>query len=115
MGTQAATREVIPPRSNKLIGTGVRVKLPEDHVGLIWPRSGLAVKHAIDTGAGVVDSGYRGEIKVLLFNHSDEEFHIQPGDRIAQILIQKVTQVEFLQVENLEESVRGDNGFGSTG
>jgi len=112
---QAATREVIPPRSKKLIGTGIRVKLPENHVGLIWPRSGLAVKHAIDSGAGVVDSGYRGEIKVLLFNHSDEEFHIQPGDRIAQILIQKVTQVEFLQVENLEESVRGDNGFGSTG
>jgi len=82
---------------------------------LIWPRSGLAVKKGIDCGAGVIDSHYRGEVKVLLFNHSDSEFQIEPGDRIAQLLIQKVERVEFIPVDQLNETARNEGGFGSTG
>ena len=105
----------IPPRERTLVSTGVRLEIPEGYVGLIWPRSGLAVKKGIDCGAGVIDSHYRGEVKVLLFNHSDNEFQIEPGDRIAQILIQKVERVEFHLVDQLNETARSDAGFGSTG
>ena len=105
----------IPPRERALVSTGVRLEIPEGCVGLIWPRSGLAVKKGIDCGAGVIDSHYRGEVKVLLFNHSDTEFQIEPGDRIAQILIQKVERVEFLPANQLNETARNDAGFGSTG
>jgi len=111
----ASEKITIPPRERTLVSTGVRLEIPEGCVGLIWPRSGLAVKKGIDCGAGVIDSHYRGEIKVLLFNHSDTEFQIEPGDRIAQILIQKVERVEFLPVEQLNETARNDSGFGSTG
>ena len=97
------------------MATGIKLKLPPGHVGLVWPRSGLAVKHSLDCGAGVIDSQYRGEIKVLLFNHSDNAFTIKAGDRIAQLLVQKVEQVEFVSVEQLEDTSRGANGFGSTG
>ncbi|MFT4578665.1 MAG: dUTP pyrophosphatase [Nitrospinales bacterium] len=105
----------IPPRERTLVSTGVRLEIPDGYVGLIWPRSGLAVKKGIDCGAGVIDSHYRGEVKVLLFNHSDNEFQIEPGDRIAQILIQKVERVEFLPADQLNETTRNDAGFGSTG
>ena len=111
----ASEKVTIPPRERTLVSTGVRLEIPDGHVGLIWPRSGLAVKKGIDCGAGVIDSHYRGEVKVLLFNHSDNEFQIEPGDRIAQILIQKVERVEFLPVDQLSETARNDAGFGSTG
>jgi len=111
----AAVSMVIPPRGRALVGTGIRLELPEGHAGLIWPRSGLAVKKGIDCGAGVVDSHYRGEIKVLLFNHSDEPFQVEPGDRIAQILIQKVETVKFVAADSLNSTARGVGGFGSTG
>lgn len=107
--------DVIPPRSRKLVATGVRIALPENHVGLIWPRSGLAVKQGIDTGAGVIDSGYRGEVKILLFNHTDEPYTVSKGDRIAQLLIQKVERVRFIPVDELPGAGRGEGGFGSTG
>jgi dUTP pyrophosphatase len=111
----ASEKIAIPPRERTLVSTGVRLEIPEGYVGLIWPRSGLAVKKGIDCGAGVIDSHYRGEVKVLLFNHSDNEFQIEPGDRIAQILIQKVERVEFHLVDQLNETARSDAGFGSTG
>ena len=111
----ASEKITIPPRERSLVSTGVRLEIPEGCVGLIWPRSGLAVKKGIDCGAGVIDSHYRGEVKVLLFNHSDTEFQIEPGDRIAQILIQKVVRVEFLPADQLNETARNDAGFGSTG
>ena len=111
----ASEKIAIPPRERTLVSTGVRLEIPEGYVGLIWPRSGLAVKKGIDCGAGVIDSHYRGEVKVLLFNHSDNEFQIEPGDRIAQILIQKFERVEFHLVEQLNETARSDAGFGSTG
>jgi len=106
---------VIPARGKMLVDTGIRLALPDGHVGLIWPRSGMAVKHGIDCGAGVIDSQYRGEVKVLLFNHSDGEHFIKQGDRIAQLLVQKVETVEFLPVDNLDDTDRSGNGFGSTG
>jgi dUTP pyrophosphatase len=111
----ASEKITIPPRERALVSTGVRLEIPEGCVGLIWPRSGLAVKKGIDCGAGVIDSHYRGEIKVLLFNHSDTEFQIDPGDRIAQILIQKVERVEFYPADKLNKTSRNDAGFGSTG
>ena len=111
----AAADSVIPARGKMLVSTGIRLALPEGHVGLIWPRSGMAVKHGIDCGAGVIDSQYRGEVKVLLFNHSDGEHFIQKGDRIAQLLVQKVETVEFLPVDDLDATDRSGNGFGSTG
>lgn len=106
--------EVVPARGKALIPTGISISLPPGHVGLVWPRSGLAVKHALDCGAGVIDSQYRGEIKVLLFNHSDVDYQIKKGDRIAQLLVQKVETVEFVQVDALDATQRGENGFGST-
>ena len=112
---KASERLKVPARSKCLVPTGLSIALPEGHVGLIWPRSGLAFKHSIDCGAGVIDAQYRGEINVLLFNHSDEDFPIEPGDRIAQLLIQKVENIHFLPVENLDNTKRNEGGFGSTG
>jgi len=112
---KASEPSIVPARGKALVPTGLCIELPEGHVGLIWPRSGLAVKHSIDCGAGVVDAKYRGEIKVLLFNHSDKNFTIEPGDRIAQLLVQKVENINFLPVESLDETERNEGGFGSTG
>ena len=112
---KASASSIVPARGKALVPTGLCIELPEGHVGLIWSRSGLAVKHSIDCGAGVVDAKYRGEIKVLLFNHSDKNFTIEPGDRIAQLLVQKVENINFLPVESLDETERNEGGFGSTG
>lgn len=83
--------------------------------GRIAPRSGLASKHFIDTGAGVIDADYRGQVKVLLFNHAETDFEIKEGDRIAQLVIERIYTPEVVEVQELEESVRGAGGFGSTG
>ncbi len=112
---RSAVAVTIPPRGRLLVPTGIRIALPEGHAGLIWPRSGLAVERGLDCGAGVIDSQYRGEIRVLLFNHSDEAVAIQPGDRIAQLVIQPVARVRFEPVEALPDTGRGESGFGSTG
>jgi dUTP pyrophosphatase len=112
---QAMESKTIAPRSRELVATGVSLELPEGYVGLIWPRSGSAVKLGLDSGAGVIDSHYRGEIKVLLFNHSDNEIRIQLRDRIAQLIIQKVETVKFISSDHLNETARNKDGFGSTG
>ena len=112
---KASEDTVIPSKGRCLVSTGISMAIPIGYVGLIWPRSGLAVKHGIDSGAGVIDSGYRGEIRVLLFNHSESDFEVVKGDRIAQILIQKIESPQFVQVETLDETERGSGGFGSTG
>ena len=83
--------------------------------GRIAPRSGLAAKHMIDTGAGVIDADYRGQVKVLLFNHGDADFAVKPGDRVAQLILERIYTPEIEVVDELEESVRGAGGFGSTG
>lgn len=105
----------IPSGCRKGIKTGIALAIPNGYVGLIWPRSGLAVKYGIDTLAGVIDSGYRGEIIVMLQNHGVVPVPINKGDRIGQILFQSIANLPILEVNNLEESDRGEKGFGSSG
>jgi dUTP pyrophosphatase len=105
----------IPPGGRAAVPTGLRLQIPPGHVGLVWPRSGLAVRHGIDTLAGVIDSDYRGEVRVVLVNHGDEPFRIAPGDRVAQLLVQRVERARFAEAPRLGATERGDGGFGSTG
>lgn len=100
------------------VGTGVAVEIPEGHAGLVLPRSGLAKKHgiALVNSPGLIDSGYRGEVRVLLLNTDPAEtFRIEPGDRIAQLVIAPIALAEPVEVESLTDSQRGDGGFGSSG
>jgi len=108
----------LDPGQRALIGTGVRIALPDGYVAFVVPRSGLAAKHGITVvnSPGTVDAGYRGEIKVTLLNtDAAEHFDIAPGDRIAQLIVMPVSRATFLPVDALPDSVRGDGGFGSTG
>lgn len=105
----------ITSTSRAVLPTGIAMAIPEGHVGLIWPRSGLAVKSGIDVLAGVIDSLYRGEIKVALINLGGETITINHGDKIAQIIIQTVKLNALVEVETLDATVRGEAGFGSTG
>jgi len=106
---------IIKPNQRKLVNTGISMAIPLGYVGLIWDKSGIASKHGIKTMAGVIDSSYRGEIKILLHNLSAEEFKIEKGTKIAQMLIQPVEQKEIIEVESLDETKRGTGGFGSSG
>ena len=112
---RAAEELVIEPGERKLTPTGLRLAIPEGFAGLVWDRSGLAAKHGVHCLAGVIDSGYRGEVKVVLQNLGSEPFTVERGMRIAQLLVQPVAQAELVRVENLEDSARGEGGFGSTG
>jgi dUTP pyrophosphatase len=105
----------LPPGGRTAVPTGLYLEIPAGHVGLVWPRSGLAVRHGIDTLAGVIDSDYRGELRVVLVNHGTDEFAIKAGDRIGQLLIQRVERARFVSAESLAASPRGEGGFGSTG
>ena len=105
----------VPARGKALVGTGLAFGIPEGNYGRIAPRSGLAAKNSIDVGAGVIDSDYRGEVKVLLFNFSDEDFCFNEGDRMAQMIIEKYTMTTIQEMETLDATVRGEGGFGSTG
>ncbi|KAL4984072.1 dUTPase-like protein [Aspergillus falconensis] len=111
----AAKEIVIPAKGKGLVDTGLAVAVPEGTYGRVAPRSGLASKHFIDVGAGVIDADYRGEVKVLLFNFSDVDFTIKEGDRVAQLVLERIYTPEVAVVEELTESVRGAGGFGSTG
>jgi len=108
---------VIAPNERKLIGTGLSMEIPKGYEIQIRPRSGLAYKHGITVlnSPGTIDSDYRGEIKVLLINHSNEDFEIKVGERIAQAVIKEVIQATFEEVEELNDTTRGTGGFGSTG
>ena len=106
---------VIAPRSSKLISTGLYIAIPNNHVGLIWSRSGLSVKYNIEVGAGCIDASYRGEVKVHLYNHSDVPFMVTAGDRIAQLLTIPVNLKPYCDVVELDSTNRGTGGFGSTG
>jgi len=112
---RASAAVEIPPGGRAAVPTGLRVQIPRGHVGLVWPRSGLAVRHGIDTLAGVIDSDYRGEVRVVLANHGPAAFPIAPGDRIAQLLLQSVERADFVASHELEDTDRGGGGFGSTG
>jgi len=105
----------IQPGHRALVKTGIAMEIPEGFAGLIWPRSGLAVKNGIDVFAGVVDAGYRGDVGVCLFNSSAQEVHIKQGDRISQILFQSIPQFRIVEATELTDTNRGSGGFGSTG
>lgn len=92
----------IPSRGKSLVSTGISMAIPVGNYGRVAPRSGLAVKNFVDVGAGVIDSDYRGEVKVLLFNFSDTEFKVSPGDRIAQLIIEKYTRTDIEEVMELD-------------
>jgi dUTP pyrophosphatase len=112
---RAAEAVSLPPGGRAAVATGLHLEIPPGHVGLVWPRSGLAVRHGLDTLAGVIDSDYRGEVRVVLVNYGTETVHLAPGDRIAQLLVQRVERGDFSRVEDLADSARGRSGFGSTG
>jgi dUTP pyrophosphatase len=95
--------------------TGLHIAIPHGYVGIIKSRSGLSFNNSIEHGAGVIDSDYRGEVKIKLYNHGNRPVHIHAGDRIAQLLIIKHESPEFVLVDSLDQTDRGDNGFGSTG
>ena len=108
----------LAPGQRALVGTGVRIALPDGYAAFVVPRSGLAAKHGITivNAPGTVDAGYRGEIKVALLNtDATEPYDIAVGDRIAQLIVMPVPRVRFLPVQELPDSVRGEGGFGSTG
>ena len=105
----------IPKGTRGLVGTGIAFTVPHETYGRIAPRSGLVVKKGIQVGAGVIDRDYTGEVKVVLFNHGDEDFVIKKGDRIAQLIIEKIEMPEVKLVDELLVTERGEGGFGSTG
>ncbi|RYP89633.1 hypothetical protein DL770_004280 [Monosporascus sp. CRB-9-2] len=111
----AAKATTVPARGKALVDTDISIAVPAGTYGRIAPRSGLAAKNFIDTGAGVIDADYRGPVKVLLFNHSDADFAVAEGDRVAQLVVERIYTPEVVEVAELEESVRGAGGFGSTG
>ncbi|EMS18511.1 hypothetical protein NBRC10512_005262 [Rhodotorula toruloides] len=108
----SAEDKTVPAQGKALISTGLAIAVPEGTYGRVAPRSGLASKHMIDTGAGVIDADYRGEVKVLLFNHAKEDFQ---SDRIAQLILERIVTPEPIEVSSLTETARGAGGFGSTG
>jgi len=105
---------VIKAGEVKPVPTGIKVAVPEGYVGLVWDKSGISLK-GVHRLAGVIDSGYRGEVRVVMVNLGSEPFVIEKGMKIAQLLIQPVTEVEVVEAEELEKTPRGDKGFGSTG
>src|SRR3989338_1647433 len=106
---------ILTPRERTLISTGISMAIPTGHVGLIWARYGLAAKNGLTTLGGVIDETYRGEIKVVIYNSSDVPFTIEKGMRVAQMLIQQADQKQIVEVEELDETIRGDGSFGSSG
>tara|TARA_Y100001970_G_scaffold45110_1_gene56537 strand:+ start:5707 stop:6144 length:438 start_codon:yes stop_codon:yes gene_type:complete len=108
---------LISPGRSDIIPTGISVGIPKNHELQIRPRSGLAAKSQISVlnTPGTIDSDYRGEIKVILFNHGKSDFLVKNGDRIAQMVLVPILKIDFLEVDDLPETIRGDGGFGSTG
>jgi dUTP pyrophosphatase len=111
----SAQEVTIAAEGKALVKTDIAVAIPEGHYGRVAPRSGLAWKHHIDCGAGVIDRDYRGNVGVILFNLAKQEFKIKQGDRIAQLILEKISTPPVVEVEDLDKTDRGSGGFGSTG
>lgn len=114
----AATDVTLGPGARALVPTGISIALPPGYAAFVHPRSGLALKHGVSVvnSPGTIDAGYRGEIGVVLINHDlTETVHLARGDRIAQLVVQRVETVQFHEVDHLPESARGSGGYGSTG
>jgi len=105
----------IEPKQRALIPTGISMAIPDGYVGLIWDKSGVAAKRGLKTLAGVIDSGYRGEVQAALFNTSEETQVFEAGDKLAQMLIQPIESPHIMEVDELDPTRRGEDGFGSTG
>ena len=111
----SAYEVVIPARGKGLVKTDLAMNIPVTCYGRIAPRSGLAWKKHIDVGAGVIDADYRGNVGVVLFNHGEEDLQVKRGDRIAQLILEKISYADIVEVDDLDATARGDGGFGSTG
>lgn len=111
----ASQDRLVPAKGSCVVPTGTRISVPYGNVGMLKSRSGLSVNHKLEVGAGVIDNGYTGEVLVHLYNHSDEDYYIKSGDKIAQLLTIPVNLAYYDVVDSLEESERGEKGFGSTG
>lgn len=105
----------LPPGEMKIVKTGLAMSIPDGFRGIIKDRSGLAAKHCLETAAGVIDAGYRGEVGIVMRNHSNKDFQIEKDMRIAQMKIEEVPKMTIVEVDNLEDSQRGEGGFGSSG
>ena len=114
---RASEAVTLEPSVRRLVPTGLAVAIPEGHAGFVLPRSGLAMQKGLTVlnAPGLIDSGYRGELKVLLINHGGDAVRIERGERIAQLVVQAVARVRLVEVERLPDSARGERGFGSTG
>lgn len=115
MDMYALVEMTLEGNAQALIPTGLAMAIPEGYVGLVWDKSGLSVKQGLKTLAGVIDAGYRGEISIGLSNQRSTPYTFKKGDKIAQMLIQKVDRVEFDEVMELDQTSRGQGSFGSTG
>jgi len=111
----ARVHTVVAPGARVAVPTGIAMEIPLGHVGLIWDKSGLSIKHGIKTFGGVIDAGYRGEVLVGLTNLGDTEYIFEKGDKVAQIIFQKFEHATLEFVDELSDSERGDTGFGSSG
>ena len=107
--------EMVLPYSSILVSTGIAMKIPYGYYGRIAPRSGFSVKTGLIVNAGVIDSDYRGEVKILFQNFNDKHISIHTGEKVAQIIIEKIAHCDVLEVDDLDVTTRGSNGFGSTG
>lgn len=111
----ACDHMVIQSKQRGIVRTGIAIAVPQGYYGRVAPRSGLAVNFGLDVGAGVIDSDYRGEVGVVLFNFGDQEYTVNPGMRIAQLIIEKIEVPDVYEVDDLDATIRGSGGFGSTG
>jgi len=105
---------LVPARGQKLIGSGIGIGIPQGRYPRVAPRSGLAYKESIEIGGGVIDADYTGEVKVIMMNHHKKDYRVQEGDRIAQMIIEKIDTSGMREVDNLQITERGSKGFGST-
>ncbi len=112
---RSAYNYVIPPRAKQVVMTDLQISVPSGTYGRLAPRSGLAAKSHIDVGGGVIDADYRGNVGVILFNLGQEEFLVRRGERIAQLVCEKVAYPDLLEVDHLPQTERGEGGFGSSG
>lgn len=104
----------IPPLEKKIMGTGLKIAVPEGYAGFVCDKSGLAMNYSLTTLAGVLDSGYRGELKIILMNLGKEPYEVKKGQKIAQLVIKKVERPEIIEAD-LDKTERGEKGFGSSG
>ncbi len=106
---------ILKPMERFVVRTGISLEIPEGYVGLIWDKSGIAIKEGIKTLGGVIDAGYRGEILIGVINLSNKDYVFDVGHKVAQILIQRIENFEIIESQELSDTVRGQGGFGSTG